>query len=40
MASVSMDIASAYPQSAMVEKWSRTILLNRGKNEINLINET
>ncbi|MCZ4225259.1 heparinase II/III domain-containing protein [Pedobacter rhodius] len=36
LASVSMDIAHAYPEAASVEKWERTITLNRPKNEITL----
>lgn len=36
LASVSMDIAHAYPAAAAIEKWNRTISLNRAKNEINL----
>lgn len=38
-ASVSMDIAKAYPAAAEVKKWNRSIVLNRSKNEINLIDD-
>ena len=40
LATVSMDIANAYPAAAAVEKWNRTITLNRTKNEISLIDQT
>lgn len=36
LASVSMDIAHAYPEAASIEKWERTITLNRAKNEVTL----
>lgn len=39
-ASVSMDIAQAYPAAASVEKWIRTITLNRSKNEISLTDKS
>ncbi|WP_316831467.1 heparinase II/III family protein [Pedobacter aquatilis] len=39
MATVAMDIAQAYPVAAAVDKWKRTISLNRTKNEISLIDE-
>lgn len=39
LATVSMDIANAYPAAAFVEKWNRTISLNRAKNEISLIDK-
>ena len=39
LATVSMDIANAYPAAAAVEKWNRTITLNRTKNEISLIDQ-
>lgn len=39
MASVSMDIAKAYPAAAEVKKWNRSIVLNRAKNEINLVDD-
>ncbi|WP_182961216.1 heparinase II/III domain-containing protein [Pedobacter gandavensis] len=39
-ASVSMDIAGAYPAAASVEKWIRTITLNRSKNEISLTDKS
>ncbi|MCZ4245530.1 heparinase II/III domain-containing protein [Pedobacter punctiformis] len=36
LASVSMDIAHAYPAAAQVKKWNRSITLNRLENEISL----
>lgn len=36
LATVSMDIAKAYPAEANVQQWERTISLNRSKNTINL----
>jgi hypothetical protein len=34
IAAVAMDISKAYPESAGVQKWQRTITLNRSKGEI------
>jgi len=39
LATVSMNIANAYPAAAAVEKWNRTISLNRAKNEISLVDQ-
>lgn len=36
LATVSMDIAKAYPAEAEVQKWERSISLNRSKNTIDL----
>jgi hypothetical protein len=34
-----LDIASAYPAEAHVQRWNRTLRLNRAKNEIELVDE-
>ncbi len=38
-AELRLDIAAAYPQEAHLERWNRTLRLDRGRNEIQVVDD-